>query len=222
MKKVFDKYKHILWILIYMAVYLSWFFILESKVTTYRIIHTMADDKIPFCEFFVIPYYLWFLYVTVCVLLAAFRDKNEYYRTIAFLMTGMTVFLLISTFWPNGHNLRPMTMPRDNICSRMVSKLYLTDTPTNLWPSIHVYNSIGAHLSIVNSEYTKKHKAVRCISLVICLSIICSTMFIKQHSLFDVCTALMMALVVGLIVYRRELREAFSTHSQYRLRRSHI
>ena len=59
MAKFWNKYKHAIPIFAYMALYLAWFAILEKKVTTYRIIHTAADDLIPFCEFFVIPYFTW-------------------------------------------------------------------------------------------------------------------------------------------------------------------
>lgn len=194
-------------VLIYMAIYLVWFFTLEKNVTTYKIIHTEMDDVIPFCEFFVIPYYIWFVYVVACVAVAFFTDVEEYHKSLVFLMTGMTIFLIVSTLWPNGHNLRPIVMPRDNLCSRLVKQLYMVDTPTNLWPSIHVYNSIGAHLCIVHNAGTKNNKLIKRISLVISVSIILSTMFIKQHSLFDVSTAFLMAALVGMLVYRKEVRE---------------
>ena len=205
MKHFYEKYKHAIPLLIFMGVYLVWFFVLESKVTTYRIIHTEIDDRIPFCEIFVIPYFLWFAYVAVSVLIAFFTDKETYFKSLIFLATGMTIFLTISTLWPNGHNLRPLVMPRDNIFSRMVAGLYRTDTPTNLWPSIHVYNSIGAHLCIARCSYTKNKKGIKLASLVLCVSIILSTMFIKQHSLFDVFTALLMSVLMSLIVYRKDI-----------------
>lgn len=213
MKQFYQKYKHALPILIYMAIYLVWFFVLESKVTTYKIIHTEMDDVIPFCEFFVIPYYIWFVYVAVCVAVAFFTDVEEYQKTLVFLMTGMTIFLIISTLWPNGHNLRPLVMPRNNFCTRLVARIYSADTPTNLWPSIHVYNSIGAHLCIVKNAGTKNRRWIKNISLVICISIILSTMFIKQHSLFDVSTAFLMATAMGIIVYRKDIAE-FIVHER--------
>lgn len=206
MKEFFKKYAHALPVIIYMAIYLIWFFLLENHVTTYKIIHTSVDDKIPFIEFFVIPYYMWFVYVAACVAIAFFTDREEYFRSLVFLMTGMTVFLIISTIWPNGHNLRPLIMPRDNLCSRMVTRLYSTDTPTNLWPSIHVYNSLGAHLCITHCKFSRDKKVITVPSLIICVSIILSTMFIKQHSLFDVFTAFLMALLMTIIVYRKEIR----------------
>ena len=134
-----------------------------------------------------------------------FKDKEDYYRTCIFLFTGMTIFLIVSTLWPNGQHLRPAVMPRDNIFTRMVAALYRTDTPTNLWPSIHVYNSLGAHFAIIRSKCFEKKKGIRIGSLILAVSIIMATMFIKQHSVFDVLTAFVMAAVMYTLVYRYDL-----------------
>jgi len=198
-------YKHGFIAVSYFLVYLVWFFYLEQTVTRYyKVIHVPLDDYIPFCEIFIIPYYLWFAYVAVALLLVLFTDKTEYYKSCAFLFTGMTVFLIISTLWPNGQHLRPFTMPRDNIFTQMVAGLYLTDTPTNLWPSIHVYNSLGAHLAIRNCSMLKNHRGIHFASFVLAVSIILSTVFLKQHSVFDMLTAFVMAFFMYYAVYRRE------------------
>ena len=183
-----------------------WFTHLEKTVTShYRLIHFRPDDFIPFCEMFVIPYLLWFAYVAVVVVYFFFRDKDDYFRACTFLFTGMTVFLIVSTLWPNGHDLRPAIMPRDNICTKLVSSLYRADTPTNLWPSIHVYNSLGCHIAVMKSSRLKKKKGIRLCSLFLSVSIILATMFIKQHSVFDVTTAFIMAAVMYGIVYRSDV-----------------
>lgn len=204
-KKFYNNYKHIIPLILYGIIYLSWFHYLEQTVTkNYSVIHMNIDDFIPFCEVFVIPYFLWFAYVSIVVLFLFFKDKTDYYKVCAFLFTGMTIFLVISTFWPNGHHLRPITMPRDNIFTQMVESLYHIDTPTNLWPSIHVYNSLGAHFAIIHSKQFENKKGLRIASLLLSSSIILSTMFIKQHSVFDVLTAFGLAAVMYLLIYRRE------------------
>lgn len=214
------KYRHAVPLIIYGIIYLSWFAYLEKTVVRpSRIIHVPLDDKIPFCEIFVIPYMLWFLYVAVTVAYFFFRDRDGYTRAFIFLSTGMTVFLLISTLWPNGHNLRPYIMPRDNIFTEMVSALYRTDTPTNLWPSIHVYNSLGCHIAVMNSERLKKHKGIRAVSFILCVSIIMSTMFIKQHSVFDVTTAFIMATVMYGLVYQSDILLNLHRNAQNRRNR---
>ncbi|MGN1147836.1 MAG: serine/threonine protein phosphatase [Lachnospiraceae bacterium] len=202
-KKFYTDYRHAIPLILYGIIYLTWFCHLEKTVTKqYTVIHMALDDYIPFCEVFVIPYFLWFVYVAAVVLYFFFKDKNDYYRTCTFLFTGMTIFLIISTLWPNGHHLRPYTMPRDNVFTHLVEKLYRTDTPTNLWPSIHVYNSLGAHFAIIRSKHFENKKGIRIASFLLATSIILSTMFIKQHSVFDVLTAFGLAAIMYLVVYR--------------------
>lgn len=205
MKELCRKYRHALPLIIYGIVYLAWFSHLEKTVTRgYTVIHVALDDYIPFCEVFVIPYFLWFAYVAFVVMYFFFKDKEDYYKTCMFLFTGMTIFLLVSTIFPNGHHLRPRVMPRDNIFTAMVAWLYRTDTPTNLWPSIHVYNSLGANFAISRSKHFANNRRAKALSLVLCISIILSTMFIKQHSVWDVATAFAMAGMMYMVVYSED------------------
>lgn len=205
-KKFYERYRHAIPLIVYGVIYLTWFCHLEKTVTKqYTVIHMALDDVIPFCEVFVIPYFLWFAYIAAVVLYFFFKDKDDYYRTCVFLFTGMTIFLIISTLFPNGHHLRPYTMPRDNVFTRLVQFLYSTDTPTNLWPSIHVYNSLGAHFAIVKSKHFENRKGIKVASFVLSTSIILSTMFIKQHSLFDVLTAFGLSAIMYLVVYRYDI-----------------
>ena len=206
LKLFFTKYNHALPLIIYGIIYMTWFCHLEKTVTKhYRVIHMAADDYIPFCEIFVIPYFLWFAYVAGVVLFFFFKNKEDYYKTCTFLFTGMTVFLIVSTLWPNGHHLRPVTMSRDNVFTQLIAFLYKTDTATNIWPSIHVYNSLGAHFAIVHSKAFEKKRGLRITSLILAVSIILSTVLIKQHSVFDVLTAFIMAAIMYTIVYRKDL-----------------
>lgn len=203
LQRFLEKNKHFM-LMLYFIIYLAWFMFLEQHVTThFHVIHMDIDDYIPFCEFFIVPYLLWFPYIAVVILYMGFRDKKEYFNMCAFLFTGMTLFLIISTVFPNGHFLRPTAYERDNFFTQLCSILYSTDTATNLFPSIHVYNSIGVHLAIANSEKTKHNKPVRLASGILMVSIILSTVFLKQHSMFDVLTAFLTASIVYLVVYAK-------------------
>ena len=215
MAQFIKKYKHGLIILVYAIVYLMFFGYLEHRpVRGFHAIDTVFDDYIPFCEYFIVPYLLWFPYQVVTVLYFIFKNKNkkEYYQLVFNMMMGMTIFLIISTLWPNGHHLRPAVMPRDNIFTRLVAFLYHTDTPTNLWPSIHVYNSLGTHFAVIRNEKLRKNPAVHTASLILCVSIILSTMFIKQHSVFDVLTAFIMAAVMYIVVYGMDIVTIWQNH----------
>ncbi|MDE6970689.1 MAG: phosphatase PAP2 family protein [Eubacterium sp.] len=206
-KELAYNYRHV-WVLFYGVIYLTWFAWLEQTVTKkFHIITMPVDLKIPFCEYFIIPYLLWFLYITFGVIFFFFRNKQDYYKICAFLFTGMTVFLIVSTIYPNGHYLRPQAFERENLCTELVRWLYQTDTPTNLFPSIHVYNSLGVHIALTHSAYFKDKKICRMVSFVLCVSIILSTMFLKQHSVFDVLTAFGMAAVMYYVIYREAYKK---------------
>ena len=218
-KSLYRKYRHGIPLVSYMVIYLVWFAWLEERNQKgYQVIHVSVDDYIPFCKLFVIPYFLWFLYVAAVVLFLFFRNKQECYRSCIFLFTGMTIFLVISTLWPNGHHLRLTEMPRDNILTQAVAFLWKTDTPTNLWPSIHVYNSLGAHFAIVHSAELKGKKGLKIASCILAVSIILSTMFIKQHSVFDVVTGLALGAVMYVLVYRKEIILAGKTQRNMKKR----
>ena len=205
MKAFFHKYKHA-WVLLYAFLYLPWFFWLESRANLpYHVIHVWLDDKIPFVEYFIVPYLLWFVYVAAVFLYLFFKGtKQEFYRYCAFLFTGMTLFLVISTIYPNGHLLRPTEFPRHNIFTFAVQILYQTDTPTNIFPSIHVFNSIAAHRALVNNPRLGRNRLIRDASLVLMVSIILATMFLKQHSALDVMAGIVLGTLMDQIVYRME------------------
>lgn len=200
-KQLVHKYSHA-WVFLYGFIYMPWFAWLEKNITTnFYVIHSSLDDHIPFIEYFIIPYLLWFLYVAVTLLYFFFTDKHGFYKVTALLFTGMTIFLIICTVFPNGLNLRPVVFERDNFCVDLVKTLYLTDTPTNVLPSLHVYNSIGCCIAIAKCQRLQKYKWVQIGSFVLAVSIVLSTMFLKQHSIVDVIAAFVMMYFVYHIVY---------------------
>ena len=167
----------------------------------YFVIHSVFDDYIPFNEIFIIPYLVWFVYVSGTVLYFFFTDKQGFYRICTLLITGMTLFLIICTIFPNGLNLRPSTFARDNIFVDLVRFIYRADTSTNVLPSLHVYNSIGCYIAIRNSQKLRQYKWVQNGSLVLTVSIVLSTMFLKQHSVVDVIAAIVMIYFIYQFVY---------------------
>ena len=194
-KELFDKYHHA-WVFLYGFIYMPWFSWLEKHVTSnYFVIHSVFDDYIPFIEIFIIPYLLWFVFYFF------FTDKQGFYRICTLLITGMTLFLIICTIFPNGLNLRPSTFARDNIFVDLVRFIYRSDTSTNVLPSLHVYNSIGCYIAIRNSQKLRQYKWVQNGSLVLTVSIVLSTMFLKQHSVVDVIAAIVMIYFIYQFVY---------------------
>ena len=171
------KYRHGFIIAIYFVAYLILFGYLEQRpVRAYHVVHTFFDDMIPFCEIFIIPYLLWFPYVVMTVVYFLFRNKNkkEYFQLIFNLMMGMTVFLVVSYIYPNVQYLRPAVFPRSNIFTRLVAEIYRTDTPTNILPGIHVFNSLAVYFAIHHCQALKDRKWLQRGALILSVLIILS------------------------------------------------
>ncbi len=192
-----DSNMSFLFIPIYAALYIPCFIFLEKhSYTDSAVVHMAADDRIPFCEAFIIPYLMWFLYMIGVIVASYFTDRDVYVHGFFYMASGMTIFLIVSFLFPNYHDLRPEVMPRSNVLSSMVNILQRTDTPSNLFPSLHVHNSIAAHITVMHNRVLRKKKWICNLSLVLCISIILSTLLIKQHSLFDIITAITMSAVL--------------------------
>lgn len=204
MKQLIKKYGHV-WILSYAFLYLPWFAKLQQNVgKPYSVMHIALDDYIPFNEYFIIPYLLWFFYVGGTIAYFFFTNKDDYYRLCMFLFTGMTISLLVCTLFPNGTAFRPAIDPNKNMFTMLVSKLWSVDPCINVFPSIHVYNSIGIHIAISKSETLKKHRPVVIGSAVLMVLICLATVFLKQHSVVDGIGSLLMATVIYPIAYAPE------------------
>lgn len=210
-KDIAKKYSHA-WILSYGFIYMIWFSYLEKHVTTrYTPISCQLDALIPFNEFFVIPYTLWFFYVAFIIALFFFLDKKEFYQCCSFLFIGMSICLLICTIFPNGQDLRPTSFARDNIFVDLVKNYYSTDTCTNVFPSIHCFNSIVLAICVFKSKTLRKFKHYK-VFLMFCiglsLSIMLSTVFIKQHSILDMFGAIILSAGLYPFIYSYSYRKS--------------
>lgn len=204
LKNILNRYRHA-WVFLYGFIYMPWFLYLEKRTIPaheYFIINSPVDKYIPFCEFFVIPYLFWFAFMVIGVMYFFFTNRKEFYQVTGFLIIGMTIFLIISTVFPNGLHLRPAEFPRDNIFTDIVKNIvYANDTSTNVLPSIHAFNSLGISIAVARSEALRKKPAVQAVTHILTVLILISTVCLKQHSITDVVAATAMAAVIYPFVY---------------------
>lgn len=205
LRELCSSYKALTIMAVYFVIYMTAFGYLEQRNTSYYVIHFGIDAYIPFCEYFIVPYLLWFAYVALAVIYFGIKDQDEGNKLVAFLIAGMTIFLIVSAVFPNGHHLRPKTFERDNIFVDMVKKLYIVDTSTNVVPSIHVYNSIAVMITVWRTKLLKNHKVIKAGLMLLGVTIICSTVLLKQHSMLDVMVAFILGALVYTICYREEV-----------------
>lgn len=181
------------------------FMLMEQSNVKIHIIHSLADDKIPFCPYFIIPYVLWYFFLigTVIYFAVSCPSKKEYYQYLGTLGVGMTLFLLISYVYPNGQQLRPdLSNAGNGVFISVVRFLYKIDTPTNIFPSMHVFNATASCIALYQNERCRKNKIFTVSQLILGVSIVLSTMFLKQHSVADVMTALILNILCYQLFYR--------------------
>ena len=197
---------------LYTIFYLSVFHYLEANVPLRSIlVHCRLDDLIPFCKYAVIPYFAWFLWIPFTLFYLLWKaPREDFWRLCLPLFTGMTLSLLFCAIVPNGTDLRPAYIYGNDIFTRTVRALYRTDTPTNVFPSIHVFNSVTLALAYHHCARLRGRKWlwVRVSADLLCVSIILSTMLLKQHSVFDVMGGIILALTLDAVADAVALRTA--------------
>ena len=197
---------------LYTIFYLSVFHSLEANVPLRSIlVHCRLDDLIPFCKYAVIPYFAWFLWIPFTLFYLLWKaPREDFWRLCLPLFTGMTLSLLFCAIVPNGTDLRPAYIYGNDIFTRTVRALWRTDTPTNVFPSIHVFNSVTLALAYHHCARLRGRKWlwVRVSADLLCFSIILSTMLLKQHSVFDVMGGIILALTLDAVADAVALRTA--------------
>ena len=205
MRKLMNKYPHIKVIIIYSIFYLCFFMYLESRDIVIFNTETFIDSYIPFCEYFIIFYLLWFIYIFFAVFYFTFFEIEKFIVVAKYLMIGMTVCLIIDLIIPNGISLRP-ALTNDNIFQELVSFVYSLDTSTNVFPSIHVYNSIVIGYALNRSHLFQEKEFLKVINNCIVLLICASTVLLKQHAFIDIVAAVVLAIIIICLINKGEER----------------
>ena len=193
--------RHPIWFMaFYLVFYLSVFHWLEVNITVPEVwVHCRLDDLIPFCKYAVIPYFAWFVWIPFTLFYLLWKaPRADFWRLCLPLFAGMTIALAVYVVVPNGLDLRPYRVYGSDFFARTVRRLYDTDTATNVCPSIHVFNSVTLMMAYSRSRIfdEPRRRWMRPAAAVLCVSIIASTVLLKQHSCIDVVLGILLALVL--------------------------
>lgn len=213
-----EKYSH-LKLLLFWPVYGLLFGFVERVYDPggYIVMHCRLDDAIPFCEYFLIPYLFWFVYLIGTLAYTLFCDRDGFRRMMRFIILTYSVTILIYFLFPTCQHLRPAHFAHDNMLTRFVAYFYRFDTDTNVCPSLHVIGSFAACFALWNTERFSSMiwHAVN----VLCCTLICvSTVFMKQHSVLDIVAALPLCLAGYVLCYLPNLPRCVKITSSARVK----
>ena len=186
------QYRHMK-LLIYWPFYGFLFYLLERGLPligitpNYYPVEMQLDAAIPFCEFFIVPYHLWFFCLVGIHIYTLYHDIPSFRKLMYFIMITYSLTILTYIFFPTQQLLRPdpAEFERQNIFTYFVEHLYVFDTNTNVCPSLHVIGSMATLFTAWNS----KHFATvfwRITLTILAVFICASTVFLKQHSILDI------------------------------------
>lgn len=196
------EYSH-LRLLLYWPVYGLLFSFVERGYNPggYIVMHCALDDYIPFCEFFLIPYLFWFVYLAGSVAYTLFLDVDSFKKEMKFIMFTYSFTILVYFICPTCQHLRPAEFARDNILTRFIAGFYAFDTNTNVCPSLHVIGSFAALFGLWNAPRFQS-RPCRAANVIVCILICISTVFMKQHSVLDVLAALPVCIIGYILAFR--------------------
>ncbi len=189
---------------VFWFIYIPAFIYVEKRpVSSFHEVYCFLDDIIPFVPVFVLGYYAWFGIFLVSFIYTYKNDLTEYRKQCVTVFGGFVVFIIISLLYPNIQLLRPTAdmLSGNDIFTGMCAAIYSTDTPTNVMPSMHVYQAIVCTIAMTRTAKIKKSPRFKALLWIACAIISASTVFIKQHSAMDLIGAILLSVVFYNIAY---------------------
>ena len=148
---------------------------------------TAVDHLVPFSPPMVYPFYLAYLLILTPAAVVTTK-RLLYHATLGFsvlVITSCILFFLVPVHVP-----RPTFIPQ-TLSEQMVAKIYATDRPVCGFPSLHVSTAILAALVL-----WRQRKLYGLLFMVPALLTSASTLFVKQHVVFDVAGGVLLASTV--------------------------
>ena len=198
-----EEYKH-MWGLLFWPVFGLRYLLVENlnPADSYTVIHCALDDKIPFCEWFLIFYGLWYLLIFGMHVYTMLYDVEAFKTYTKFLLITISISTTIFLVFPSCQELRPAEFPRDNILTRLVGYIYSMDTNTIVFPSEHAIGAMAVWAAAFHTEKLRTPK-ITALFTVLTVLISLSTVFLKQHSILDVLAAIPICALAYWLCYKR-------------------
>ena len=161
---------------------------------------TDFDKATPVITWFGIIYVGCYIFWAINYMLAGKVSKEYFYKFVTNIFTGYIICGTIFILLPTTIN-RPSLDTIDGFGKIFVKYVYSTDTPVNLFPSMHCLISWYCYLGIKGqSAIPKWYQVFSCIfAILVCIS----TLVIKQHYIADVISGVLIAELTYRIVMRK-------------------
>lgn len=180
------------------------FFISKLFISTPHLIGSILDEKTPFIPQFIYIYFAWYISLVVIpyYIYTISKDSFNKYIVVYIITTLICGFIFIA--YPN-------TITRANITdggltNNLIKFIYFMDTPVNCMPSIHCLYSFLYIYAIIDTR-KKSPTYIKIATIVFSILVVLSTLFIKQHIIYDAIASFIISIIVWIIVDKFKIYE---------------
>lgn len=190
---------------LFAATYLAYFPINRLLVNS-QIFKFPLDDLIPLIPVFSVPYLIFLPLLVFLPVLFFLKAPENIFKS---LMLSGIIATLISylIFFVFPTSIVKPTVAGADIFSQLVRLIYTHDYPYTLFPSGHTLNTV------IFAFYLNKWKPGYLLPIgLVSLSIILSTLFVRQHYLPDILGGLLLGGTAAFLSWRKVLKKSVSPH----------
>ena len=174
--------------------FLYWFLKLFQSNPIY--INFYLDNKIPFWGWAIYIYNMFYYFCIIAFYLLYQKDEKNYYKGIISCIMGCIICYIIFLFLPTIM-YRPIIPNYDPLTNLVIKITFFFDNPPlNCFPSLHCLFCFQVIFSYIKAKYPIKSKLI---IITISSLIIISTLFVKQHFIFDVIAALLICIITNIL-----------------------
>jgi len=189
-------------LIIVLIIYQSFLYFM-SKFTPFKlnIIGSELDNAVPFVPAFIYFYISWYIMLYIVPYIIAKYDKKMFYKYWTTTIIAITVLCFIYLLFPTA-----VTRPSINInslSSFITNLVYLLDTPgMNCFPSMHCAISFIFIFNVLDSDCVPKKWKITI--TIWSFLVILSTLFVKQHVIYDVVSSfVIVSAIYKLVLYKK-------------------
>ena len=183
------------------------FFLTKFFLRTPHLVGSSFDDRIPFLPGFIYIYILWYFSLIVIPYYVYIKDKSSFFKYVVAIIISLVMCGIIYVIYPNSITRAEVT--GTDLSSKLVKLIYFLDTPVNCLPSIHCLYAYMFIFAIFDTKNESK-LYIKIIITIFSIAVVFSTLFVKQHVIYDALAALIISIISWIIADQLKLYKLFS------------
>ena len=180
------------------------FFVSKLFISSPHIIGSRLDELTPFLPGFIYIYVAWYISLIVIPYYIYYKDKNSFNKYVVTFIISTIICGIIFVVYPN--TIKRADITGGGITNFIIKIIYYLDYPVNCLPSIHCLYSFLYIFAIFDTKKVTP-TYIKIIITVFSISVVLSTLFIKQHVIVDALASLIISTVVWIIVDKFRMHE---------------